>query len=120
LKGLKSKVLLIQFTGIGCGPCHASVLFLKQLVNDNKTKSFELVSIETWSKNTDGIKRYYTRNNLNYKYLISNAEISKDYQIRGVPAFYILDEKRVIRRIIYGYEKGTTDEEIRDLIAELI
>jgi thiol-disulfide isomerase/thioredoxin len=120
LKGLKSKVLLIQFTGIGCGPCHASIPFLKQLVNDNKTKSFELVSIETWSKNTDGIKRYYTRNNLNYKYLISNAGISKDYQIRGVPAFYILDEKRVIRRIMYGYEKGTTDEEIRDIIAGLI
>lgn len=120
LKGLKSKVLLIQFTGIGCGPCHASIPFLKQLVTDNKSKSFELVSIETWSRNIDGIKRYYINNNLNYKFLISNEEVSNYYQVRGVPAFYVLDEKRVIRRIIQGYEKETTDKEIRDIINDLI
>lgn len=120
LKGLKSKVLLIQFTGIGCGPCHASIPFLKQLVIDYKFKSFELVSIETWSKNIDGIKRYYINNNLDYKFLLSNEEVSKDYQVRGVPAFYVLDEKRIIHRIIQGYGKETTDKEISDIINELI
>jgi len=119
-KGLKSKVLLIQFTGIGCGPCHASIPFLKQLVTDKKFKSFELVSIETWSKNIDGIRRYYLNNNLNYKFLVSSEAVTKDYQVRGVPSFYILDEKRVIRRIIQGYEKGTTDKEIREIINEMI
>jgi thiol-disulfide isomerase/thioredoxin len=120
LKGLKSKVLLIQFTGIGCGPCHASIPFLRQLVIDNKSESFELVSIETWSKNIEGIKRYYINNNLTYKFLISDAEVSKDYQIRGVPAFYVLDENRIIRRIIQGYEKETTDKEIRDIVNDLL
>jgi len=120
LKDFKSKILIIEFTGIGCGPCHASIPFLKQLITDNKSKGFELVSIETWSKNLEGIKRYYINNNLNYKYLISSKEVVKDYQVRGVPALFILDEKRVIRRIIYGYEKGTTDKEIRDMIKSLI
>lgn len=120
LKGLKSKVLVIQFTGIGCGPCHASLPFLKQLVADNKSKSFELVSIETWSKNIDGIKRYYLNNNLNYKFLVSSKEVSKDYKVNGVPAFYILDEKRVIRKIIQGYGKETTDKEIKDIVNYLI
>lgn len=120
LKGLKSKVLLIQFTGIGCGPCHASIPYLKQLVIDYKFNSFELISIEGWSKNGDGIKKYCLKNNLDYKYLVSNEKILTDYQVRGVPAFYVLDEKRIIRRIIQGYEKGTTDKEIRDMIKSLI
>jgi thiol-disulfide isomerase/thioredoxin len=120
LKDFNSKILIIEFTGIGCGPCHASIPFLKQLITDNKSKSFELVSIETWSKNLEGIKRYYINNNLNYKYLISSKEVVKDYQVRGVPALFILDENRVIRRIINGYEKGTTDKEIRDMIKSLI
>jgi thiol-disulfide isomerase/thioredoxin len=120
LKGLKSKVLLIQFTGIGCGPCHASIPFLKQLVIDYKLKSFELVSIETWSKNIEGIKRYCIKSNLNYKFLISNEEVSKDYQVNGVPVFYVLDEKRVIRGIIRGYGEKTTDKEISDIINDLI
>jgi thiol-disulfide isomerase/thioredoxin len=116
LKGLKSRVLLIQFTGIGCGPCHASIPFLKQLVIDNKLKSFELISIETWSKNIDGIKRYSINNSLNYRFLISDEKVSGDYQTSGVPAFYVLDEKRVIHGIIQGYEKGKTDKEISDLV----
>ena len=116
LSELKSKVLMVQFSGIGCGPCHASIPFLKQLVSDYKSKDFELVSIETWSKNINGIKRYYTNNNLNYKLLLSTEQTTKDYQVKAVPAFFILDKDRVIRKIIRGYEEGTTDKEIRDAI----
>jgi thiol-disulfide isomerase/thioredoxin len=120
LKDLRSKILIIEFTGIGCGPCHASIPFLKSLMTDYKSEIFELVSIETWSKNIEGIKRYYINNNLNYKYLISSNEVVKDYQVRAVPTLFILDKDRVIRKVIEGYEKGTTDKEIRDIINDLI
>jgi len=120
LKDFRSKILIIEFTGIGCGPCHASIPFQKRLLADNKLKSFELISIETWSKNLEGIKRYCINNNLNHKYLISSGEVVKDYQVRRVPVFYLLDENRVIRSVIQGYEKETTDKEIRDIINDLI
>jgi thiol-disulfide isomerase/thioredoxin len=120
LKDLKSKILIIEFTGIGCGPCHASLPFQKQLMIDYKSEYLELVSIETWSKNLEGIKRYCINNNLNHKYLISSVDVVKAYQVSGVPVFLILDENRVIRKVIHGYEKGTTDKEIRDVIDDLI
>jgi thiol-disulfide isomerase/thioredoxin len=120
LKDIKSKILIIDFTGIGCGPCHASIPFLKQLTTDYKSEILEIVSIETWSKNIEGIKRYYINNNLNYKYLISSLEVVKAYQVRAVPAIFVLDENRVIRRVISGYGKDTTDKEIRDMINNLI
>jgi len=120
LKELKSKVIMIQFTGIGCGPCHASIPFLKQLVTDYKDKDFELVSIETWSKDISIIKKYYNNNDLNYKFLISTDLVTKDYQIETVPAFYLLDKHRLIRKIIRGYGEETTSKEIKDAINELI
>jgi thiol-disulfide isomerase/thioredoxin len=120
LSRLKSNVLMVQFSGIGCGPCHASIPYLKQLVTDYNLKDFELVSIETWSKNIEGIKRYYTNNNLNYKLLLSTEQTTKDYQVKAVPAFFILDKDRVIRKIISGYEEGITDKELRDAINKLI
>lgn len=120
LSDLKSKVILIQFTGIGCGPCHASIPFLKQLVIDNKEKDFELICIETWSKNISGIERYKDKNELNYKFLVSKSKIKDKYKIQGVPVFFILDEKRVIKKVIVGYQKGVTGKEIKNTINELI
>jgi thiol-disulfide isomerase/thioredoxin len=120
LKDFKSKVLMIEFTGIGCGPCHSAIPFLKQLVTDYKIKDFELISIETWSQNIDALKRYKDNNKLNYKFLVSTDDVKKNYNAEAVPVFYILDKERVIRKIIRGYGKGTTDKEIKDAINELI
>jgi thiol-disulfide isomerase/thioredoxin len=120
LKDLKSKVILIQFSGIGCGPCHASIPFLKKLVGEYKNMDFELISIETWSKNIDGIKRYQKNNDLNYRFLLSTEDLTKSYNVKLVPVFYILDKDRVIRKIIEGYSENTTDKEIRDAINKLI
>jgi len=120
LRDLKSKILLIKFTGIGCGPCHASLPFTKRLVQDYSINDFEIISIETWSSDIDYIKSYVDKNKLNYKYLISTEEIRKSYQVNEVPAFFIIDENRIIRKVILGYGEGVTEKEIRDAIEELI
>ncbi|MDQ3393960.1 MAG: TlpA family protein disulfide reductase [Bacteroidota bacterium] len=122
LKDLKTKIVMIQLTGIGCGPCYASVPFLKKLVDEYKNKDFEFVSIETWSSNLTTILNYRNKNQLNYKYLKSNEDIKKQYQNEGegVPQFYILDQNRVIRKEIKGYNGEVTDMEIRDSIEELL
>jgi len=120
LANLKSKVLMVQFTSVSCGPCRASIPFLKELVSEYNDKDFDFVSIESWTRNTNVMKSYQTRNNFNYKFLMSTDDVTRDYQITSVPVFYILDKNHVIMRVITGYGKGTTDKEIRDAINELI
>ena len=120
LSDLNSKVLLIQFTGIGCGPCHQSIPFLKQLVDDYEGKDFELISIETWSKNIDVFKRYKQNNGFNFKFLKSTVEVSKSYQVSSVPIFFILDEDRMIRKVINGYSRKNTDNEIIESIEKIL
>ncbi len=120
LVDLKSKVILIQFTGLGCGPCHHSIPFIKKLVEDYQHHDFDFVSIETWSNNIDGLKKYYQNNDLNFKFLISEKSVSKAYKVTSVPVFYILDENRVIRKVIHGYSKETVDEDIINTINELL
>lgn len=120
LSELKSKVLLIQFTGVGCGPCHNSLPFLKQLVEDYKYKDFEFVSIETWSNNIEGLKRYQEQNAFNFIFLKSEENVNNNYEVKSVPVFFILDENRVIRKVINGYGKGSTDKMILESINELL
>lgn len=120
LSDIKSKVLLIQFTSVSCGPCRASVPFLKELVNEYKNKDFEFVSIESWTRNTNVLKSYQKRNDFTYRFLMSTDDIINAYQITSVPVFLILDKNHVIKKIINGYAQGTTDEEIRNAIEKIL
>ncbi len=120
LSEIKHKVILIEFTGIGCGPCHASIPFLKNLADHYKGKSFELVCIETWSDNIAGIERYKSKNGLNYRFLVSKNVVRDKYKIFGVPSFFILDDKRMIKKVIVGYQKGATDKEILNIIDDML
>lgn len=120
LESLDSKVIMIQFTGVSCGACVASIPFLNQLETEYDSKDFKLVSIECWSKSWNALLKYQERNNINYTFIRSSKEVSSSYQIQAVPRFFILDENRIIREVIKGYGKGSTDKKIRDAINELI
>ncbi|MCK5168483.1 MAG: redoxin domain-containing protein, partial [Bacteroidales bacterium] len=120
LNELKSKIILIQFTGIGCGPCHASVPFLKSLMEDYKGKEFELLQIETTNANIKALKSYHDKNELNCNYLISNKELNTEYKIKGVPVFLILDEKRIVKNVFVGFRKGVTEQIIVDALNQLL
>jgi thiol-disulfide isomerase/thioredoxin len=120
LNDFKSKVLVIEFMGIGCAPCHSAIPFLKQLSNDYQIKDFELVSIETWNREENALNKYKDNNMLNHTCLVANDDVMNKYHTQAVPVFFILDQERVIKKIIKGYGRGTTDKEIRDAIDELI
>jgi len=120
LSDYKSKVLLINFTGIGCGPCALAIPFLKKLKNDFSAEDLEIVAIETWGNKPHSLQNYADRNSLNYNLLSATDDLIKDYQTRhGVPVFFILDEQRIIRKIFHGYGIEITDKEIVNAIQEI-
>jgi len=120
LTDLKSKVAMIQFTSVACGPCKASIPFLKELSTSYNKEDFDFVAIECTSKNTNVLKGYMERNDFEYKFLLLTKEVKKSYSINSFPVFFILDENRIIRNVIYGYGKGSTDDEIKTIINEMI
>ena len=120
LSDLKSKVLIIQFTGIGCGPCYQSIPFLIKIRNQFNRDEFDIISIETWNNALSVIKKHISSNRINYKYLIGNSEIKLKYGIQSVPKFFVLDKKRVIRKIITGFDKEKTYIELMGTVNQLI
>lgn len=120
LSDFKSKVLMIQFTSVTCGPCKASIPFLKELQKEYKESDFEFVAIESSSNNTNVLKTYMDRNRFNYQFLLSDKQVIKDYSISSYPVFYILDQNRIIKEVIKGYGAGNTDNQIRTVINQLL
>ncbi len=119
LQDLKSKVVLVEFTSVSCGPCKAAIPFLKKLVTEYNKDDFDFVSIEAFAKNSNVLKVYQQRNDFNYKFLLSTKEVSNSYYIKSIPVFFLLDENRIIRKVINGYG-ASVDKQIRDAINELI
>lgn len=120
LDNLKSKVIIIQFTGIGCGPCYQSIPYVIKIKNQFKGEELEIISIETWNTNISVIKKHISSNSINYKYLICNSEVKLKYGIQSVPRFYILDGKKVVRKIITSFDKERTYIELQEAITQIL
>lgn len=121
LDDFKSKVLLVNLTGIGCGPCHASIPYLRELSNLFTKEQLQLVAIETWARKPHSLQHYADKNNINYPFLSATDEVIEAYQTGGaVPAFFILDEHRIVRKTFEGYSVERTGDEITKAIKELL
>ncbi|WP_294590128.1 TlpA disulfide reductase family protein [uncultured Bacteroides sp.] len=122
LADLKSKVLLINFTGIGCGPCRVAIPFLNGLKDLFSIEDCSVVSVESWGNKLHSLRVYADKNQINYQFLEGNDTIIKDYLDgnRGVPVFFILDETRIIKKIVNGYNRETTGQELIQAIKEAL
>lgn len=117
----KSKVLVVELTGIGCGPCMVSIAFLNKLKKDYSIEDVDVVGIETWVRKGHALQNYADKHDIGYTFLAANDEVIKAYKTgRAAPFFFILDEQRVIRKVIQGYSQNTTDQEITGIINELL
>lgn len=113
-------MVLIQFTSVTCGPCRASIPFLKEINKEYGKDDFALVAIECTSKNLNALRNYMSRNQFDYTFLQAEKEVLKNYSIGSYPVFFILDQERIIREIIKGYAEGATDERIRFTVNKLL
>lgn len=120
LNGLKSKVVMIQFTSVSCGPCRVSIPFLNKLTLAYNKKDFDFVAIECTANSLRALQFYQNKNAINYKFLKSTKAVLMNYEIVSYPVFFILDKDRVIREIFNGYGEDTTEKEIRNTIDKLV
>ena len=98
-------------------PVRRLFLFWKQLKELFTSEEFELIAIESWSRKVSAIRNYANRKELNYTILNATNEVIKQYQTGGAaPYFFIVDQERIIRKVIRGYSNENTDKEIINAI----
>ena len=123
LKQIKSKVVLLQLTGIGCGPCGVSTKFLHQLREKYSSDDLAIVSVETWGRRKSARETYIKQHNINYEFLSGERKVIdqllNDYQAgSSVPQFYVIGKDRTILKCFKGYSLETSDKMIEEEIKE--
>jgi len=119
LTDVSSKVYMLNFTSMYCGPCKLSIPFLNELSQKYSKDDFDFVSLYK-DLEKKHLPDYLNQNQANYEVLISNEQTFKTYQVDIFPTFFILDKEKGIRKIIHGYKKGETEMEIEKTIKELL
>ena len=77
---------------------------------------FEIIAIESWSRQVSSIRNYANRKKINDTILNAANEVIKQYQTSGAtPYFFIVDQEG-----IRSYSKENTDKEIIHPIKELL
>lgn len=121
LKDLHSQVILLEFSATACGPCQAAIPFLKQLRQEYSDEELQIISFESWGASDSTIKFYTEKKELTYPYIRATEDMLNSYKTGGsAPWFFLLDSSHFVRKIFFGYGEGTTDQEIRDVIKQLM
>ena len=121
LKDFHSKLILLEFSGVACGPCQAAVPFLKKLREDHAESDLQIISLESWGANDETMKAYQEKKQLNYPYVRATDQVIEAYKTgKAAPWFFLIDKTRFVRKVFYGFGLDYTDLEIKKAIDELL
>lgn len=114
-------MLLIQFTGIGCGPCHASIPFLRSLEERYTPADVGVVAIETWGTPLRSIGVYVPAQPDQLPDAGRNGRNGRRLPARpAVPVYLLVDAERRVRHAFRGYTPAESDRTITEAIDSLL
>ena len=105
LSSQKGKVVFLDFWASWCPPCRASIPEVERLYEKfgGKNVAFYGVNVE----NDPGAAREFAqKKGLKYTVLLGDEKVSRDYEIRGIPAFFIIDQKGNIAENDIGFDRS--------------
>ena len=119
LSQYKGQVVMINFWATWCGPCRQEMPLLESIYKKYNKMGFTLIGVnvepdskpaEDWLKATP----------VSFPILFdTKSEVSKMYEVSGMPSTVILDRKGNVAFIHHGYKPGD-ENEYQDSIRKLV
>ena len=119
MKGLKGKVVVVDFWATWCGPCVAEMPALKTLYAEYKDKgvAFIGVSLDMQEGGLDGLKAFVKKEGISWPQYFQGdgweSKFSASWGINAIPAVFVVDQEGKLFSVDAG---DTLETMIRELL----
>lgn len=117
LRGLRGKVILLDYWATWCGPCRMATPTLRALHQKFHRQGFSVVGMSMDQADTAAqVAPFVRAMHMTYPVtlsLVGNARAQADYHANALPSQYLIDKKGIVRWSQAGY----SPDEGKELIA---
>lgn len=116
-----AKVVVLDIWATWCPPCRAEIPFIIELNKKYKDKGLLVVGVSLDQSKSD-VSAFVKKQKIDYTICSdpNAATVGDKYQVKGIPATYIIDKKGVIRFVHSGFggesEMAKIDKEVASLL----
>jgi thiol-disulfide isomerase/thioredoxin len=119
LEDLKGKLVYIDFWATWCGPCRHELPYLEEVEKAYKGKNVTFISMSVDDDMVAWDKMVKEKKMMGLQLHADGAwasTVAKDYQIRGIPTFVLIDQNGII--ISPSAPRPSSDKELTNLLDE--
>lgn len=106
LSDYKGKVVFLDFWATWCPPCRASVPAVKELNKTYLGNSDVVILGINSGESVQTVKEFMASTGMDYTVLYATPDTGKDYEVTGIPAFFVIDKNGKIVKRFKGYARG--------------
>jgi thiol-disulfide isomerase/thioredoxin len=119
LADLKGKVVLLDFWATWCAPCVASMPRLQKLHQKYAAKGFAVVGVAIDEKGAAVVAPMVSKKKVTYPVLLGTEAAWTAYQVKSLPALFVIDrEGRIVKRFGGATDHRTVEKAVQELVAK--
>lgn len=121
LSDFRGKVVLLDFWATWCPPCLVSVPHLNALYQTHMGDGLVVLGISLDQGDASSLSAFIKTMKITYPVLIGTAEVAEKYDIKPIPASFLIDRRGNMRARLIGFNDAIGERmvlEIENLLKE--
>jgi len=111
----KSKILLLDFWEVWCGPCVQSMPKVQELANKYEGEGLTVMGVLMDKNSQDSAEKLITKKGFEFTQAIGGKDIREYFKVYAIPQYVLIDQTGTIQHIYRGF-----DDEIEERIKVLL
>lgn len=116
LEKYRGQVVLLDFWATWCGPCKDEMPHVKKAYEKYKDQQFEIIGISL-DRAKPPLEAYIQKEGIEWpQFLDHGGTIAKMYNVRGIPATFLIDSEGIIRKV--NLRGNALENAVAELVTE--